>query len=93
MLGVAAVTPFSLVMRLVATATTFLAAAVGVLTPVATGIFAADDTARQQRLLIEGSKWAVALALYCFAVFVFLRTEPTLLVMLPPSDGSHHRRR
>jgi O-antigen/teichoic acid export membrane protein len=70
-LGVDWVTPYSLAVRLVGLATSLLVAASGVLTPVATALHATARHEQQHRLLLDGSKLCLALALFFLTFFVF----------------------
>src|SRR5439155_10660412 len=63
-LAVALVTPFSVAMRLVGYGNAFLIAGTQVLTPVATGLHAAEEHAKQRTLFLEGGKYCLALGLF-----------------------------
>jgi O-antigen/teichoic acid export membrane protein len=82
-LGMSWVTPFSIVMRLVGTATTLIAAGVGVLTPMATALYAQSDQERQKRLFFESGRFCTAAALYFFSLFIFLG-RPLLSLWIGP---------
>ena len=72
LLGVSLVAPLSVAARLIATASAILVAATGVITPIATALHARDDRDRQQDLLLEGGKYALAAATVLLALFVLL---------------------
>ena len=67
-LSVAAVTPFHIAARLVASFSSLLVAGSGVLTPLAAGLHATDRHDSQRRLVLDGGKCCFALALF-FAGF------------------------
>ena len=77
LLGLAAVTPFSIASRLIAYASSFMVAATGVFTPVATAICARQDDARQRQLFLIGGQWCAVMATY-FAVLMLLLGTPFL---------------
>jgi O-antigen/teichoic acid export membrane protein len=70
-LGVQAVTPYSIAVRLVGYAISILIAGSGVLTPVATALHAEDKQDRQRDLCIRGGRLCTALALFFLALFCF----------------------
>src|SRR5207244_4448587 len=72
LLGTTALVPFSVVMRLVGSAGSLIVAASGVLAPVATVLYATDDDRQQRRLVIDGGKFCLALALFFLSLFLFL---------------------
>ncbi len=71
LLGLAAVTPFSIASRLISYASSFMVAATGVFTPVATAICARQDDARQRQLFLIGGQWCAVMATY-FALLMIL---------------------
>jgi O-antigen/teichoic acid export membrane protein len=86
--GLPAVAPFSIVMRLPTMALTILAAATGVFAPVAVAIHANEDNARRQGLLIEGTRLGLSLALYFVALFFWLG-KPLLSLWIRPDFAEH----
>lgn len=82
-MGLAAVTPFSIVMRLVNYAGMALTAATGVLTPLATQLHARGEMDRQRRLFLESGKLCAAAACLFFLLFAFLG-EPLLVLWVGP---------
>jgi O-antigen/teichoic acid export membrane protein len=88
LVGVPAVGPFSIVMRLPTMAAMILTAATGVFTPVAVAIHAHEDHARRQRLLIEGTRLSLCLALYFLALFIWLG-KPLLTLWIRPDFAAH----
>jgi len=68
-LTVAAVTPFNIAARLVASFSALLVAGSGVLTPLAAGLHATERHGAQRQLVLDGGKVCFALAL-CFLGFV-----------------------
>jgi O-antigen/teichoic acid export membrane protein len=81
MLAVAAVTPFSFASRLIQYAMSFMVAATGVLTPLATALHARDDSEQERQLFIEGGKWCTAFALLA-GIGLFLLGGPMLKLWL-----------
>ena len=77
LLGLAAVTPFSIASRLISYASSFMVAATGVFTPVATAICARQDDARQRQLFLIGGQWCAVMATY-FAMLMLLLGAPFL---------------
>ncbi|HEY2252461.1 MAG TPA: glycosyltransferase, partial [Planctomycetaceae bacterium] len=71
-LGLNLVTPFSVVLRLVGTASTIVASGTGVLTPFATALHAHNDLNRQRQLFMDSGKFCVAMAVFFVALFAFL---------------------
>jgi O-antigen/teichoic acid export membrane protein len=71
-LGIGPVTPFSIASRLVGYGRDFLIACTGVLTPMAIANHAARNDDHQRRLFVEGSKFCLALTLFCLVTFVVL---------------------
>ncbi len=71
-LGVGLVTPFSVARRLQDYANRVLWTATGVMTPVATRMFAEGDRRSQERLFVEGGRWCLAVALLLLTLFVVL---------------------
>jgi O-antigen/teichoic acid export membrane protein len=71
-LGVASVTPYSIAARLVGLANGLLMTASGVLTPVATSLHATDQLRQQQKLVLEGGKYCLALSLFFVGGFILL---------------------
>lgn len=63
LVSVAAVTPYSIAMRLITYAGQFMISATGVLTPFATKLHARQDGSAERRLFIEGGRWCTAVAL------------------------------
>lgn len=88
LVGLRAVGPFSIVMRLATMAVTILSAATGVFTPVAVGNHAHEDKSRQQRLLTDGTCLSVSLALYFLAMFFWLG-KPLLSLWIRPEFAEH----
>jgi O-antigen/teichoic acid export membrane protein len=82
-LGVAAVTPFALSARLVATAGTALLACTAGLIPLATQMHARGRVDQQRRLLLVGGKYTFALSLYLTSLLVVLG-GPLLRVWVGP---------
>lgn len=82
-LGMLWVTPFSIVMRLVGTAGMLVLAGTGVLTPMATALYAQGDRERQKLLLFESGKFCTAVAFYFFSLFIFLG-RPLLTLWIGP---------
>lgn len=70
LLGLAALTPFSIARRLVEYASMILTSATGVLTPVATGFAAQDQGDRQTRMFLAGGKCCMAFALGVLSYFL-----------------------
>jgi O-antigen/teichoic acid export membrane protein len=73
------VTSFSNVSRLTEYASSIIIAGTQVLTPVATALYAKQRHEEQQRLIIEGSKYCLALS--CFFLTLFLCLGKALLVL------------
>jgi O-antigen/teichoic acid export membrane protein len=82
-LGVSWVTPFSIVSRLIGYASSIIIAGTQVLTPVATALHAEEKYKQQQGLIVEGSKYCMALALFFLTLFLFLG-EPLLVLWIGP---------
>jgi O-antigen/teichoic acid export membrane protein len=82
--GVELVAIYSIVLRLVDTARSFVVAGTGVLTPVATTLHARADHAQQRQLFLAGSRFCAVLAYYFLALFVFLG-QPLLVLWVGPS--------
>lgn len=61
--AVAAVTPYSIAMRLIGYAGQFMVSATGVLTPLATKLHARNEGSAERRLFLEGGRWCTAAAL------------------------------
>lgn len=72
LLSVAVVTPFSIASRLIAYASSFLVAATGVFTPVATGMCARQDSARQRELFLVGGQCCTVMATYLTLLMILL---------------------
>lgn len=72
LIGVRAVGPFSIIMRLSTMAMTILASATSVLSPVAVAAHALDDEAGRKQLLIVGTRLSCCLALYFLTLYVCL---------------------
>jgi O-antigen/teichoic acid export membrane protein len=89
LLGTALLTPFSIAMRLISYAHSFLIAGTGVLTPVATALHAQNDQDRQRALLISGGRACFAMALMFVALFVFLGKPLIRLWMGPPLEFAY----
>lgn len=87
-LSLAAVTPFSIALRLVGYASLAMVAASGVLTPVATMFHAQESHARQHRLFFEGGKYCTSLSLYFLALFLLLGQPLIVLWMGPDYRGA-----
>lgn len=88
LVGLKAVGPFSIVMRLPAMAITILSAATGVFTPIAVAIHAHDDNKRRQRLLFEGTRLSLSFALYFLALFIWLG-RPLLSIWIKPEFAEY----
>ena len=71
-LNVALVTPFSIARRLQDYAHKVIWTATGVLIPIATGFHARAEVAPQQRLFVEGGKYATAFATFFVVYFICL---------------------
>jgi O-antigen/teichoic acid export membrane protein len=71
-LGTTALVPFSVVMRLIGAASGLIIAASGVLQPVATVLYATENEKHQQKLVIDGGKFSLALSLFFFSLFLLL---------------------
>src|SRR2546423_903132 len=82
--SVALVTPFSVAMRLVGYGNAFLIAGTQVLTPVATGLHAAEQHAKQRTLFLEGGKYCLALGLFFVTLFICLG-QPLLDLWMGPA--------
>lgn len=63
---------FSVVMRLVGSAVQLIVAASGVLQPIATILYATENDKQQQKLVIDGGKFCLALSLFFLSLFLFL---------------------
>lgn len=88
LVGLSAVGPFSIVMRLPTMAMTILSAATGVFTPVAVAIHAHEDNNKRHRLLVEGTRLSLSLALYFLALFVWLG-KPLLSIWIKPEFADY----
>jgi O-antigen/teichoic acid export membrane protein len=72
LLGVFLVTPFAIANRLITLVGSVLAAATGIITPLATGLHARGASDRQERLFLLGSRYCFALALMMLLLLVLL---------------------
>jgi O-antigen/teichoic acid export membrane protein len=88
MVGIAAVGPFSIVMRLLAMAMMMTTAATGVFNPIAIAAHARQDDAHRRRLLMEGTRLSLSLALYFLGLFVWLG-KPLLSIWIRPDFAKH----
>jgi O-antigen/teichoic acid export membrane protein len=86
-LGVPMVTPFSVVARILTTASAFVGAGTGVLIPFSTALHARDESCNQRLLFIEGSKLCVAAAFFFYTLFVLLG-ESLLTIWIGPRLAS-----
>jgi O-antigen/teichoic acid export membrane protein len=77
------VTSYSIAGRLVGYASAILAAATGILMPVAATFDAAQDHDRQRRLFVQGGAVCAAFALYCMGGFLFLG-RPLIEIWMGP---------
>ena len=81
--SLALVTPFSITVRLIGYAITFMTAAAGVLTPIATAFDAQQMSARIQTLILEGGKFCVSLTLF-FSIGLVLLSGPFIGLWIDP---------
>jgi O-antigen/teichoic acid export membrane protein len=76
----------SIAARLTGYATSFLIAGTQVVTPLATALHARERHTQQQRLVLEGGKYCLALELLFFTLFVWLG-QPLINLWMGPSFG------
>jgi O-antigen/teichoic acid export membrane protein len=88
LIGISAVGPFSIVMRLPSTAIMILAAATGVFTPIAVAAHARQDDAHRRRLLTEGTRLSCSLSIYFLALFFWLG-KPLLSIWIRPDFAKY----
>jgi O-antigen/teichoic acid export membrane protein len=77
------VTSYSIAGRLVGYASAILAAATGILMPVAAAFDAEQDQERQRRLCVQGGAVCAAFSLYCLGGFLFLG-RPLIEIWMGP---------
>lgn len=83
LLGVNLVTPFAIANRLITLVGSVLAAATGIITPLATGLHARGASDRQERLFLLGTRYCFALALMLLLLLVLLG-EPLIVAWVGP---------
>ncbi len=84
LLGVGLVTPYAIANRLTTLVASILAAATGVLTPLAAALHAREHHARQRSLFLIGGKFSLALTLFLVTPLVLLG-EPLVTLWVGPS--------
>jgi O-antigen/teichoic acid export membrane protein len=84
LLGVGLVTPYSIANRLTTLIAAVLAAATGVLTPLATALHAQQHRERQRSLFLVGGKFSLALTLFMVTPLVLL-SKPLVTLWVGPS--------
>jgi O-antigen/teichoic acid export membrane protein len=86
--GMQFLSPFSVVMRLPALANAILGAATGVFTPVAVRHHALGDAEARRRMVVEGTRLSLSLALFFATLFIFLG-KPLLAIWIRPDFAAY----